>query len=492
MLKRVFRKNGVTPSVSETALRRHQEEERGVGDVTKSVEAEVSENELKQNGAGLSRMSFEEDLEVAIGAEDSDGMRAARARLSLDDAKIRCRPIYGCRRAGDVDSIPLRAIDNTDFDIEGIVAINSKSHLPVNVGTCGEAGWEPFRGENRRSSVEIRKENQDAYVAMVPFFGAEDQMLFGVCDGHGAEGRKVSHLVRSTITKVLRDCNAESRPEVSRELSPEQNVEQRADVHRSRLAALHKAYFAAEEELKKPHRNIGHMYSGTTVVLAWLVGTDLYCSWTGDSRGVVAYASAQNGSWEKKFKAVDLSSDHKPSRTDEKKRVRAMGGRIARWRKNVGPLRVWVPTQWIPGLAMTRSVGDTLLSDFGVVPVPEVTYMKVGSSESFIVLASDGVWEFMSSQEVVDFVGKRRLEGVDPNLAAEALVREATKRWRRNEIIIDDTTAVVVYLNFVSDTPTVAMPKRGLFSFGKSKAGNRPVLVGTNGQISSFEAKNDG
>mmetsp|Transcript_5500 Transcript_5500/g.16401 ORF Transcript_5500/g.16401 Transcript_5500/m.16401 type:complete len:492 (+) Transcript_5500:97-1572(+) len=491
MLRRVFRKSaGGGPSAAEAAPRKDRED-AAAEEVTKSVGTDAPQSELKQDG-GLTRMSFEEDMEVAVGAEDSDGMRAARARLSLDDAKIRCRPVYGHRRMEDAGSSPWRAVEMADADIEGVLALDSKSQLPVTVGTCGEAGWEPFRGENRRSSMEIRKENQDAYVAMVPFFGAEDQMLFGVCDGHGAEGRRVSHLVRSTITKVLRDFSTDYRSEVLTELSTGQSSEQRADIHRSRLAALHKAYFAAEEELRKPYRNIGHMYSGTTVVLTWLIGTDLYCSWTGDSRAVIAHANSQSAAWEKKFRAVDLSSDHKPSRTDEKRRVRSMGGRIARWRKNVGPLRVWVPTQWIPGLAMTRSVGDTLLSDFGVIPVPEVTYIKVGSTESFAVLASDGVWEFMSSQEVVDFVGKRRVEGVDPNLAAEALVREATKRWRRNEIIIDDTTAVVIYFDFSNETPAVSVPKRGLFSFGKSRSGNRPVLVSATGQVSNFEAKNDG
>jgi Protein phosphatase 2C len=114
------------------------------------------------------------------------------------------------------------------------------------------------------------------------------------------------------------------------------------------------------------------------------------------------------------------------------------GGRIARWRRNIGPLRVWLPRDWTPGLAMTRSIGDTVLSEYGVSPVPEVTYTRLTPSDSFAVLASDGVWEFMTSQDVVDFVGRFRRESKSAAVAAEALVREAVRRWRRNEVVVDD------------------------------------------------------
>lgn len=112
---------------------------------------------------------------------------------------------------------------------------------------------------------------------------------------------------------------------------------------------------------------IDHKFSGTTAVVTWLFESDLYCAWVGDSRGVLGRMGA-NG---KGMKAVELSNDQKPSRGDEKRRVKAAGGRIARWRKNVGPLRVWVPTEWVPGLAMTRSIGDTVEFTLSTTLCPE-------------------------------------------------------------------------------------------------------------------------
>ena len=62
------------------------------------------------------------------------------------------------------------------------------------------------------------------------------------------------------------------------------------------------------------------------------------------------------------------------------------------------------------------------------------------------MIASDGVWEFMRNEEVVDvvlpFFEKKNAEG-----AAEALVREAYRRWKLEEEVIDDITCVILFLD---------------------------------------------
>jgi hypothetical protein len=56
------------------------------------------------------------------------------------------------------------------------------------------------------------------------------------------------------------------------------------------------------------------------------------------------------------------SRDHKPNETDEAKRILKVGGRIEAFQdydgKPLGPLRVWLKKEDLPGLAMTRSFGD--------------------------------------------------------------------------------------------------------------------------------------
>lgn len=38
----------------------------------------------------------------------------------------------------------------------------------------------------------------------------------------------------------------------------------------------------------------------------------------------------------------------------------------------MGPLRVWVKEDEVPGLAMSRSIGDKVAQSVGVIPDPEI------------------------------------------------------------------------------------------------------------------------
>lgn len=380
--------------------------------------------------------------------------------------------------------MPPAAIRPDEADLstgEGIMHVDLPNGMDVS--GCSKAGWEPVRAGYdvpAMHTVEVRKENQDAFCVYAPFYrGDSDQIFLGVFDGHGAEGRPIAHYARDYIGTMAR----EAAPRLA------------ASGHRDRLDTMKAAFSRAERALTESDSGIDHVFSGTTAVVAWLFGTHVYTAWTGDSRCVVGRIVApENGRI--RFKAVDLSHDQKPVRADEKKRVRSAGGRIARWQRNMGPLRVWLPKDWTPGLAMTRSIGDTVLSEYGVSPVPEVTYTQLGPGDSFMVLASDGVWEFMTSQEVVDFIGRMRREGRGAHESAEALVREAVRRWRRNEIVVDDTTAVVIWMNWEeTDKGQVITRQRKVFSIRAKavlKSNSLGVhLVGDDGHLSDFVCKND-
>jgi len=68
-------------------------------------------------------------------------------------------------------------------------------------------------------------------------------------------------------------------------------------------------------------------------------------------------------------------------------------------------------------------------------------------SDKFIIIASDGVWEFLSSKEAVDAVGKFRQDQAME--AAEHLASMSWDRWihyMRGEVV-DDITCILVHLN---------------------------------------------
>ena len=145
-----------------------------------------------------------------------------------------------------------------------------------------------------------------------------------------------------------------------------------------------------------------------------------------------------------------LSRDHKPDDPLEAEVINNCGGRIDTYRdvhgNSLGPLRVWLKNEDIPGLAMTRSFGDGMAAKVGVNAIPELGEIELTSNDKYIVLASDGVWEFLKNIDVAKiifpFYQKKNAEG-----AAECLVREAFKKWKKEEDSIDDITCIVIFLD---------------------------------------------
>ena len=67
-----------------------------------------------------------------------------------------------------------------------------------------------------------------------------------------------------------------------------------------------------------------------------------------------------------------------------------------------GPKRVWLKNKQVPGLAMTRSIGDMAATSVGVTASPEITvFPTLTSNDKILVIASDGIWDRMTNQEIM-------------------------------------------------------------------------------------------
>ena len=73
--------------------------------------------------------------------------------------------------------------------------------------------------------------------------------------------------------------------------------------------------------------------------------------------------------------------------------------------------------------------------------------LDLGKDDKFVVLASDGVWEFLNNDDVAMIV-RPFFETKNAEKAAEAVVRESYLRWKREEEgIVDDITCIIVFLD---------------------------------------------
>ena len=94
---------------------------------------------------------------------------------------------------------------------------------------------------------------------------------------------------------------------------------------------------------------------------------------------------------------------------------------------------------------MSRSIGDKVAHTVGVIDEPEFKYYEYDGNEKFIIVASDGIWEYLHGEDCIKIIKPFYEENKDCEEAALALVKEAFRKWKRKEVAIDDITAIVVF-----------------------------------------------
>ncbi|XP_028082115.1 protein phosphatase 2C and cyclic nucleotide-binding/kinase domain-containing protein-like isoform X2 [Camellia sinensis] len=284
--------------------------------------------------------------------------------------------------------------------------------------------------------MALDKANQDSFCIHTPFGTNPDDNFFGVFDGHGEFGAQCSQFVKRRLCENLL-----------------RNSRFRTDA----VEACHAAFLATNSQLHAD--SLDDSMSGTTAITILVRGRTIYVANSGDSRAVIAERRGKD------VVAVDLSIDQTPFRVDELERVKLCGARVLTldqieglknpdvqcWGTEEGddgdPPRLWVENGMYPGTAFTRSIGDSIAETIGVVANPEIVVLELKQDHPFFVIASDGVFEFLSSQTVVDMVAKYK----DPRDACAAIVAESYRLWLQYETRTDDITVIVVHVNGLTD-----------------------------------------
>jgi serine/threonine protein phosphatase PrpC/CRP-like cAMP-binding protein len=326
---------------------------------------------------------------------------------------------------------------------------------------------------------DLDKQNQDAYSITERFGGpSSNDALFAVYDGHGKDGdlcaqfardRMPSHWMKhlnkskekeakvhaQELERLTKRKTADVDPLMHIELPKQQFQQAALKAHVECNAAMH-ADSAIDDSL-----------SGTTAISVYFHGRRnriTICN-VGDSRAIIGKQSGRS------LKAFPLSRDQTPYRRDERARIRATGARILSLDQIDGlepindhedssnndddlelgeeldeggdPPRVWSPNGDYPGTAFTRSLGDAMAEDLGVFAEPEMLTREIKAEDRVIVIASDGIYEFLTNQSVVDICAKFS----DPLEACRAVVAESYELWLQYELRTDDITIIVIYVD---------------------------------------------
>ena len=276
---------------------------------------------------------------------------------------------------------------------------------------------------------EPKENNQDNYFIFKNFAENKDYIYFSVCDGHGVEGHFVSEFIKEVLPYYMSE-NLKNRDILS-------------DSNKELIHQIITDTFIIVNNMLVSNEEINSLFSGSTCVSVIYTPQRLIVPNIGDSRAVLGRFDKNTG----KYKAIELSRDHKPTEKDEAKRIYENNGRIQPFTEDgefVGPQRVWIKEEEVPGLAMTRSFGDRVAATVGVMSEPEIKEFDFDENDKYMIIASDGIWEFISSQECIDIIQKY-YENNDLKGCCEYLYQESSKRWLKEEEVIDDTTLILVF-----------------------------------------------
>ncbi|XP_051116720.1 probable protein phosphatase 2C 2 [Andrographis paniculata] len=304
-----------------------------------------------------------------------------------------------CLTGGDSSPVLKRKrpprLDIPAFFVEEAAAAVAADPPPVEAVEMEGDGYAVCCKRGRRGEME------DRYSAAVGLQGDSDQALFGVFDGHG--GSKAAEFAARNLDK-----------NIITELGRRGGGDDDDDAEQ----AVKNGYFKTDSEFLKTD-----CPGGSCAVTALIRNGNLVVANAGDCRAVCSRGGV----------AEALTSDHCPSRDDERHRIEALGGFVE---CRNGVWRV------LGSLAVSRSIGDEYLKQW-VTAEPESRVVRLGPEHEFLVMASDGLWDKVSNQEAID-IARPMCVNVDrprPVAACRKLVDVSVSRGSR-----DDMTVMLIQL----------------------------------------------
>ena len=274
-----------------------------------------------------------------------------------------------------------------------------------------------------------KKINQDNYFVFRNFVNNVNYIFMAVCDGHGTVGQEISNYLKENLPIDLNHALRDAK----------------VDILKDDISSIITDVFVQENTKLISNEMINSMLSGSTCVSTIYTPIKLITANVGDSRIILGKFFPNLQEW----KSMDLTRDHKPALPDEEKRILEKGGRIEPMKDEdntfIGPPRVWLKKQDYPGLAMSRSFGDRVAHSVGVSEKPEIKEYKFCKEDKFFVVASDGLFEFISSQDIVNIIKDYYLSG-DIVGCCEYLYELSREKWIKEEEVVDDITMILVFL----------------------------------------------
>ena len=289
--------------------------------------------------------------------------------------------------------------NNNNNNQNGNINIDNTTMRDINISSnCGirasksltQAGKEP---------TDHRKKNQDNYIIEKNINNILEFNIFAVLDGHSDNGHIVSQLASKYLIKKFTNLTKDF---CDSELI--YNFLKKSDYQK-----IINIFLETDTEIiTKTKFDIS--LSGSTCVFVIQLGEHIICANIGYSRAILVY--------DKNGQITFLNYHTIQNRTSPKKKKK---DRITRWNCTYKKAKFC-----------------------GVIPIPDIVEYNLKWNYKYMVICSDGVWEFLSNEEVME-IGNKYFYQNDINEFCKQLLKRSTEIWENEENYIDDITIVLSF-----------------------------------------------
>ena len=295
-----------------------------------------------------------------------------------------------------------------------------------------------------------QKINQDAYLVMPNVNNTHNAKIFGIFDGHGINGDKLSQEIRDYFIEFFSDkkkyekeidinsyesnIKDENLEKIYKYMSKE-NYKELTHIFEDINSKLHEKYKQDDFCLKSGSTsNILMLFNDKkSQILNKIISINL-----GDSKSILI--NEENN-------IIELNKRHTPNDLEEKERIEKNGGEISRvdW-ADYGPMRIFYKNKRYPGLSMTRAFGDFNAEALGFNTFPDIKEYDIYEQKPKIIIsATDGIWQFLSNEQVKNII-LPYYEEDNITGGIQKLVTSARRMWETmNPKFIDDITIILLF-----------------------------------------------
>ena len=294
-----------------------------------------------------------------------------------------------------------------------------------------------------------QKINQDTYLVMPNVNNTHNAKIFGIFDGHGINGDKLSQEIRDYFIEFFSDKKKYEKEEINLNVydskdenlgkvykyMSKENFKELNQIFEDINTKFHEKYKSNDFCLKSGSTsNILMLFNDKkSQILNKIISINL-----GDSKTILI--NEEND-------IIELNKRHTPNDIEEKERIEKNGGEISRvdW-ADYGPLRIFYKNKRYPGLSMTRAFGDFNAEDLGFNTFPDIKEYDINEQKPKIIIsATDGIWQFLSNEQVKNLI-LPYYEEDNITGGIQKLVTSARRMWETmNPKFIDDITIILLF-----------------------------------------------